>query len=129
MSSRLREQEADRLKVIERGFAAAPVDLQPLRRKSLAHLYRYLMLRGVEEPLTLQRSREAARCLRLAVWHSPSLLVEQPRLLLTVVVKVGVAWLPQSLASWILTSSRRYRTTQAIHLVQNVDDGSGSSPL
>ncbi|MGF1524073.1 MAG: glycosyltransferase family 2 protein [Leptolyngbyaceae cyanobacterium] len=112
MSSRLREQEADRLKVIERGFAAAPLELQPLRRQSLAHLYRYLMLRGVEEPLTPQRSKEVAKCLWLAIRYEPLLLIKQSRLLLTVCIKIGAGWLPSPTANWILAFSRRYRASQ-----------------
>ncbi|MEL7314835.1 MAG: glycosyltransferase [Cyanobacteria bacterium J06559_3] len=112
MSSRLREQEADRLKVIERGFAAAPAELQPLRRKSLAHLYRYLMLRGVEEPPSPQQSREVTRCLYLAVRYDPLLIIKQLRLLLTICAKVGTGWLPRSVARWILSFSRRYQAIQ-----------------
>ncbi|SKB12237.1 Glycosyl transferase, group 2 family protein [Planktothrix sp. PCC 11201] len=43
MSSQIKNQERECLKVIEKAFKFAPESLQPLKRKTLAELYKYLM--------------------------------------------------------------------------------------
>jgi hypothetical protein len=43
MSSQIKNQERECLKVIEKAFKSAPESLQPLKRKTLAELYKYLM--------------------------------------------------------------------------------------
>ncbi|CAD5933479.1 putative glycosyltransferase RC0461 [Planktothrix tepida] len=43
MSSQIKNQERECLKVIEKAFEQAPESLHPLKRKTLAELYKYLM--------------------------------------------------------------------------------------
>jgi hypothetical protein len=43
MSSQIKNQERECLKVIEKAFEQAPESLQSLKRKTLAQLYKYLM--------------------------------------------------------------------------------------
>lgn len=110
ITSNIRRQEQQVLQVLNRAYALSPPSLQLLKPKSLAHLYRFLMLRGVEGAISPDQSWEILRCLTLAVRYDPSLLLHQTRLLLSVLVKVIAANLPAPATRRIMALSRRYRT-------------------
>lgn len=79
ITSDLTRQEQQALAFIDRAFAEAPNSLQHLKSKSLAHLYRYLTLRGLEDAPSWQQTLTIARCLGLMLRHDPSLLRRQTR--------------------------------------------------
>lgn len=113
ITSKLLEHEHRTLQFIERSFEQAPSHLQHLKVRSHAHLYRYLMLRGVEEPLTPQRSCQILRHLGLALRFDPTLLTQQGWLLLTVCIKAATGFMPTALANWILSHTRRAASLQS----------------
>ncbi len=90
ITSNLSRQEQQALAFIDRAFADAPDTLQYLKPKSLAHLYRYLTLRGLEDRPSLRQNLAIARCLGLMLQHDPSLLWRQTRLMSVLAAKIAL---------------------------------------
>ncbi len=88
MSSNVIRQERECRKVLDRAFAAAPAALQPLRRKSLARLYKYLTFKALEGPKGPAQGWQTARCLTRAIRYDPTLLA-QSRVILSVLLKIS----------------------------------------
>jgi len=106
ISSNIERQEQEALRVYERTFAEAPSAYQYLRTESLATLYRYLVLRGLESRSSPRLGRTLARCYANVVRYKPTLLKTQTRLMTTMLVKILVmASLPsqqsQSMLAWL----------------------------
>lgn len=117
MTANLQRQEEQALIFLNRAYAQAPPEFQSLRRASLAHLYRFLMLRGLECPLTPQRSWQVGRCLVLALRYHPALPSQQPRLFFSAMAKIMAGFLPIPWRDWVLAQSQRQRArrTQREH--------------
>jgi hypothetical protein len=90
ITSNLSRQERQALEFVNRAFIQAPASLQHLKPRSLAHLYRYLTLRGLEDEPTLQRSLAIARCFALTLRYEPSLLWRQTQLMTAVAAKIAI---------------------------------------
>lgn len=91
ISSNIQRQERDALAFIERSYASAPDSLQHLRQATLAHLYRYLTLRGLEGRPSRSESWFTARCFWKALYYNPSLLRHQTQFVGALAVKLVVA--------------------------------------
>ena len=102
------------LMFLQKAYADAPDELQSLKPQSLAHAYRYLMLRSLEATLTPVRGFNTAQYLWRAVYYNPSLATRQTRLLLTVVAKIVIAFLPQQLGHFLLSFTNRQRKRQRL---------------
>ncbi len=107
ITSKLLEHEHRTVKFIERCFEQAPDQFQYLKPRTYAHLYRYLMLRGVEETPNPRRSLQILRHLGLALRYDPKLLTQQWWLLLTVCIKASTGFMPGPISNLILSRSRR----------------------
>lgn len=109
ISSNIRRQEQEALRVYERTFAQAPTRYQHLRAQSLAHLYRYLVLRGLEAQPSPGHGLMLARCYWNAVRYRPTLLSSQTRLMVVMLVKIVVMMILPTAQSQSLLSlvSRR----------------------
>lgn len=90
MSSNVTRQERECRKVLDRAFAGAPESLQPLKRQSLAKLYKYLIFKALEGPPGPTKAWLTAKCLGRAIQYNPSLL-RQSKVVLSVVAKIIVA--------------------------------------
>lgn len=88
MSANIPRQEAETLKVLNRAFASAPESLQPLKKRSLAKLYKYLTFKSFEGAGGRDRGLVSARCLWNAIAYDPSLL-KQNRVVLSALVKIA----------------------------------------
>lgn len=90
MSSNVVRQERECVKVLERALADAPESLQPLKRKSLAKLYKYLIFKALEGPPGPSKAWLTAKCLGQAIRYNPSLL-GQSKVVLSVAAKIVAA--------------------------------------
>ena len=92
MSSNVTRQERECRKVLDRAFADTPESLQPLRRKSLAKLYKYLIFKALEGSPGPTKAWLTAKCLGQAIRYNPALL-GQSKVVLSVIVKIFAALL------------------------------------
>jgi GT2 family glycosyltransferase len=114
-STNVSKLEAACLKVIERAFAEAPQELQPLKKRSLSEIYKYLTFKCLEGPSTRQKSLQAAHYF----WRSlkaDSSITTQSRVVVVVLFKVLIGILLPTQLSQILINStkkvyRRYKDT------------------
>ncbi|MDJ0705428.1 MAG: glycosyl transferase family A, partial [Leptolyngbyaceae cyanobacterium MO_188.B28] len=90
MSSNVVRQEQACLTVINRAFDNAPESLQPLRRQTLAQLYKYLIFKAIEGPPGRAKGWLAGKCLWRAIQYNPSLL-RQHKVVLSVLMKIVAA--------------------------------------
>ena len=107
ITSKLLEHEHRTVHFVERTFAQAPSQFQHLKARSYAQLYRYLMLRGVEEDITPRRSLQILRHMGLMLRYEPSLLTRQWWLLFTVCLKASTGIMPAPMANAVLSRTRR----------------------
>ena len=92
MSSNVVRQERECLKVINRVFEDVPESFQPLRRDSLAQLYKYLVFKALEGQPGRDQAWQAAKCLLRAVQYNPALL-RQNKVVLSVLLKIVKSFL------------------------------------
>ncbi len=106
MTANLSVMESASLRVIERAFRQAPPELQSLKSKSLANLYRYLTKQCIgQDPRSAQLKAAWVNLLKALRW-SPKILAqrETQRLLAKLLVMVLIpATLSQRLLDWIRT--------------------------
>jgi glycosyltransferase involved in cell wall biosynthesis len=88
ISANISRQEAQCLQFLDRAYAQAPDSVQYLKRQSLAHLYKYLMFRGLEGRLTPRKSLQVARLFYCAIRYNPNLIQQHQRLMLIVCLKL-----------------------------------------
>lgn len=86
MTTNVVRQEKETLKVIEKAFIQAPETLQPLKKISLANLYKYLLFKSLEN--TNQRASQtlSLRFLYQTVFNQPFLL--RTRYFWTLLIKI-----------------------------------------
>ncbi len=73
ISANVARMEKTCLKIIETAFSQAPEPLQPLKKKSLAYLYRYLTFQALDRPEDRKKALLAVRYLWLAIQYDPAL--------------------------------------------------------
>ncbi len=86
ISANITRQEQQVVKVLNQAFSQAPEHLQPLKRKSLALVYKYLACKIIEQPPSRLNGWKALRLISTYAWYEPKLL-EQLRLIIVVVLK------------------------------------------
>ncbi|MDY7012473.1 MAG: glycosyltransferase [Cyanobacteriota bacterium] len=89
MSTDVRDQERQCLKVIDRAFSRVPDSLQSLKQKSLVNLYRYLSYKAIEGPPSRQKGVVAARCFWKYIRYNPALL-KQGKMILGMVWRISL---------------------------------------
>ncbi|MGH9628406.1 MAG: glycosyltransferase [Bryobacteraceae bacterium] len=108
VSANIHRQECALVEVVNRAFASAPVKLQPLRKRSLANLYGYLMFRALDSSTDRGRSLTALRCMRKSLASDPRLLLSRPTAMTVAIAKMLMAaLLPKKGVRTILSAARR----------------------
>lgn len=87
ISTNVQRMETTCLEIIENSFSEAPEPLQTLKRKSLAHLYRYLTFQTIDRLSERKKSLLAARYLWLALYYDHTLR-KDGRLLFITAIKI-----------------------------------------
>ncbi|MEM9806217.1 MAG: glycosyltransferase [Cyanobacteria bacterium P01_D01_bin.56] len=77
ITSKIAKNEQKEREFIDRLFSKVPEKFKPLKRQKLSNLYRYLMLRSVEEKLTAGKGIRALRYLGFHIFYTPSILWKQ----------------------------------------------------
>jgi len=87
MSSQIKNQEIECLKVIEKTFKSAPESQQNLKCLSLSNLYKYLTFKAIEDSPSRQNAGIAAYCLWQYCKYKPELLLK-PQIIISVTIKI-----------------------------------------
>ncbi|SKB12238.1 Glycosyltransferase involved in cell wall biogenesis [Planktothrix sp. PCC 11201] len=87
MSSQIKNQERECLKVIEKAFKFAPESRQNLKYLSLSNLYKYLTFKAIEDSPSRQNAGIAAYCLWQYCKYKPELLLK-PKIIISVTIKI-----------------------------------------
>jgi glycosyltransferase involved in cell wall biosynthesis len=87
MSTNIRNQEIQCLEVINRVFARVSPSLQPLKKKSLVNLYRYLSYKAVEGSPSRAKGVAATRCFANYLRYHPALL-KQKKIILGMIWRI-----------------------------------------
>ena len=87
MSSQIKNQEIECLKVIEKAFKSAPESQQNLKCLSLSNLYKYLTFKAIEDSPSRQNAGIAAYCLWQYCKYKPELLLK-PQIIISVTIKI-----------------------------------------
>lgn len=90
ISSQLERQEKQCLQVIQKAFSQAPLFLQPLKKQSLAHLYKYLAWKSLTNLENKKRGYQTAGYLWEYAIGEPEIL-RQWKFLLIMLIKSGIA--------------------------------------
>lgn len=88
MSTNVLGMEASSLKVIEKAYAQAPASLQPLKQRTLAGRYKYMLRKSLESPFSRQKAFTALKFLWYAARNEPSLF--RSKILLRVLLRIAV---------------------------------------
>ncbi|KKD39484.1 glycosyltransferase family 2 protein [Limnoraphis robusta] len=97
ISANITRQEQQVVKVLNKAFSQAPKNLQPLKRKSLALVYKYLACRILEQAPSRLNGWKGLRLIGIYTWYEPQLW-EQLKLILILLFKsIALIVLPQSL--------------------------------
>ncbi len=87
MSSQIKNQERECLKVIEKAFKSAPESQQNLKCLSLSNLYKYLTFKAIEDSPSRQNAGIAAYCLWQYCKYKPELLLK-PKIIISLTIKI-----------------------------------------
>ncbi|CAD5917263.1 putative glycosyltransferase RBE_0706 [Planktothrix rubescens] len=90
ISSQLERQEQQCLQVIQKAFSQAPLSLQPLKKLSLAHLYKYLAWKSLTNLENQKRGYQTAEYLWKYTINEPEIL-GQLKFILIMLIKSGLA--------------------------------------
>lgn len=90
-SANISEMEAQSLEIIERAFSQAPSSLKPLKKVSIANLYKYLMFRTLQVNPDRQQNLTAARYFWHMIRHDPAIFKRRSRLMAIVCLKIFAA--------------------------------------
>ncbi|MEL7245187.1 MAG: glycosyltransferase [Cyanobacteria bacterium J06643_5] len=92
MSTKLKRQEAESLKVIERAFNNPKAEkLQHLKKQSLSHLYQYLTFKAIEAPRKQRQTPNAIYFWWNWIKNNPT-VVKNRRLIIVAVLKIFFTW-------------------------------------
>ncbi len=98
MTSNIDTMETAILTVIERAFQNAPVELQYLKRRSLANAYRYLAKQCIFNQFDRTSVNQALQKLRKSISFSPSILLSRETFRLIIKI-LTVQLFPAQMAS------------------------------
>ncbi|MGF1491619.1 MAG: glycosyltransferase [Microcoleaceae cyanobacterium] len=125
MSTNVLRQEAETLKVIQRAFAMAPAEYQPLKKASLANLYKYLTFKALDVNLDSlsvpqQNGRLALRFLSQILINHPAMM--RQRVTLRTLLKIlTIMTLPSSQAQQVLEKFGRIDNVGALMMSIQVE--------
>lgn len=105
-SSRVLRMEQNARRVIDKAFTRVPKQLQPLKAKSLANLYKYLAykaLQGIPSSLDRKRALSALRFLLTCCYYQPALLKEWKPLMKMTLRSIIFLSLPPNHAEKVIT--------------------------
>ncbi|CAC5346041.1 MULTISPECIES: glycosyltransferase [Planktothrix] len=74
-------------KVVEQAFSKVPDSLKPLKKRSLANIYKYLTFKAIEDSPSRQNAGIAAYCLWQYCKYKPELLLK-PKIIMSVTIKI-----------------------------------------
>lgn len=95
ISSNITRQEQQVVKVLNRAFSQAPASLQPLKRKSLALVYKYLVCRTLDLLPNRSNGWKALRLMIIYIRYEPQ-RVRQLKLIFILLLKsIGLILTPQ----------------------------------
>jgi glycosyltransferase involved in cell wall biosynthesis len=107
-SAKIEVMEKDALKVIERAFQSAPLQLQPLKKQSLANLYRYLAHLYLTKVPDAKAAGIARQKLQVAILSYPQILWK--RSVQTLLIKLLlIQLLSPKLANYLLQKITQIR--------------------
>lgn len=110
-SSQVEVMEQSSLKVIEKAFQAAPLTLKPLKKQSLANLYRFLAHLYLSRCIERDRLNLAAQKLQTAIRFYPRILLQKKTLVLVFKLLL-MRIFPPAVAKNLLESASKLRATQ-----------------
>lgn len=99
ITSKIAKNEQKEIKFINRLFSQVPQKFRHLKRQKISNLYRYLMLRTVEEQPGLEHSLRALKYLALHIFYRPLLITEQWQFLAVMFLKICLGCLPKSISN------------------------------
>lgn len=105
-SSKVLRMEQNARRVIDKAYTKAPKQLQPLKAKSLANLYKYLAYKALQDvPPSLDRKRalSALRFLLTCCYYQPALLKEWKPLVKMTLRSIAFLSLPPNHAEKVIT--------------------------
>lgn len=88
ITSNIAKNEQKELEFIDILFSQVPERFKYLKRQKTSNLYRYLMLRSVEESMPLGQKIRAFKYLGFHVFYTPSILVKQWKFLSVMFAKI-----------------------------------------
>ena len=92
MSTNLKRQETESLKVIERAFSNPKAEkLQHLKKQSLSHLYQYLTFKAIEAPLKQRQTLNAIYFWWNWIKNNPA-VIKNKRLIIIAILKIFFTW-------------------------------------
>lgn len=77
MSSKVEFMEGCQIQVIEQAFLSAPMELQALKKHSLAYIYQYSVQLYLTRIPSMERAKQAAQKLIQAIWLYPKILFDK----------------------------------------------------
>lgn len=89
MSANIEPHKQECLEVIERAFCQAPESLQPLKRRSLANIYKYLLCKSLEGIPSREKGKKALELLWDYI-RNETQLRSQLKFIVTMFVKIAI---------------------------------------
>ena len=118
VSSKVEAMENNNLRVIEKGFQAAPPEMQNLKNQSLANTYRYSAHLYLTRVGSADAAKKAVQKLRLAIRLYPSILRDSwTRNLLIKVLLIQV--ISPKMSSYLFQFISKIRATRRPNLQQS----------
>ncbi|MGD1855757.1 MAG: glycosyltransferase family 2 protein [Leptolyngbyaceae cyanobacterium] len=105
ITSKIASNEQKEIEFIEQLFLKVPQKFKHLKRQKLSNLYRYLMLRTVEEGSSSVRG---LIYLSKMLYYRPILVFEQWRFITVMILKALIGFLPDILSKAILKKPNQY---------------------
>ncbi len=102
ISSHLLRQEQQVIQVMERNFAQAPPEIQPLKLYSLMNVYKYLACRALALPSNRRNGLQALQFAGKYAWYEPKKR-SQFKLILVLLIKSLIRFLFPSLEQQLMT--------------------------
>lgn len=110
-SSKIEVMQKDSLKVIETAFAAAPIELQPLKNQSQANIYRFLAHLCLTRIPNAEGAKQASKKLTTAICLHPKILLDK-KVQVLVVKLLMIKLLSPKLASRLFEYISKFRATR-----------------
>jgi len=110
-SSKIEVMEKDVLRVIEKSFGVAPLELQPLKNQSLANFYHFLVTLYLTRTPDAKGAKQASQKLQTAIRLNPRILLEK-NTQISMVKLLLIQILSPKMASYLLQLLSRIRASR-----------------